>query len=159
MIADGMRNGYPPCSESNSLEKSASSALIVVVQDDPAVLIEHIRQLRSDAVIVPIDFESRLSRNQRSTKIPDQVDLTARQLEVLHHVLLGYTNKQIGRILNISAFTVRNHVSKLLRLLNVSTRWQLRALNAGQFCSASTADAAIEGKSSSDWTTPSSSHP
>lgn len=124
--------------------------MIVVVQDDPAVLIEQIRQLRSDAVIVPIDCQARPSRNQEPTKIPDQVDLTARQLEVLHHVLLGYTNKQIGRMLNISAFTVRNHVSKLLRLLNVSTRWQLRALNAGQYRSATKGDPAIEGKSSSD---------
>lgn len=146
MIVAGMRNVHTLCSESNTLSKSASSALIVVVQDDPAVLIEHIRQLRSDAVIVPLDFEARPSRNRGPTKIPDQVDLTARQLEVLHHVLLGYTNKQIGRILNISAFTVRNHVSKLLRLLNVRTRWQLRALNAGQLCSLSTADSAIVGK-------------
>lgn len=145
-----MRNARTQCSERSSLAQSASSALIVIVKEDPSRIIQHIREIHSDALIVPIDIQARPLRDQEPTKIPDQVHLTVRQIEVLHHVLLGHSNKQIGRILNISAFTVRNHVSKLLRLLNVSTRWQLRALNAGQYCSATTADPAIAGKSSCD---------
>lgn len=48
--------------------------------------------------------------------------LTARQLEVLSLIAVGNTNKEIGRALDISPFTVRSHVSEILRVLNVSTR-------------------------------------
>jgi DNA-binding NarL/FixJ family response regulator len=49
-------------------------------------------------------------------------DLTARQREVLQHVCEGRSNKEIGRILEISPLTVRTHVSSLLRALGVETR-------------------------------------
>ena len=48
--------------------------------------------------------------------------LTARQLEVLRFITVGKTNKEIGRALDISPFTVRSHVSEILRVLHVSTR-------------------------------------
>jgi two-component system, NarL family, response regulator len=46
-------------------------------------------------------------------------DLTERELEVLKMLARGLTNKEIGRALNISGNTVRNHVNSIIEKLEV----------------------------------------
>lgn len=55
------------------------------------------------------------------------MDLTRRESDVLQLLLLGKTNKQIALDLNISDYTVRDHVSTLLRKRGIRTRMELIA--------------------------------
>lgn len=70
--------------------------------------------LLPDADIIPTGLQPALFAEHDSTKVQAQLTLTARQLEILHYVTKGMTNKEIARIPGISNFAVRNHVSKML---------------------------------------------
>jgi transcriptional regulator EpsA len=50
--------------------------------------------------------------------------LTVREKEILRWIHLGKSNFEIGTILGISPLTVKNHVQKILRKLNVRNRTQ-----------------------------------
>ena len=50
--------------------------------------------------------------------------LTKRELQVLRHIALGLSNKEIGQSLGISVETVKEHVQNILRKIEVSDRTQ-----------------------------------
>ena len=54
----------------------------------------------------------------------EDYDLSARESEILAWVALGKTNPEIGSILGISTFTVKNHVQRILKKLDVTNRTQ-----------------------------------
>ena len=54
----------------------------------------------------------------------NQVPLTNRELQVLRHVALGLSNREIGRSLSISIETVKEHVQNILRKIDASDRTQ-----------------------------------
>ena len=56
---------------------------------------------------------------------PDlEITLTRRELEVLRKVARGMTNKQIAKLLFISAETVKEHIQNILRKIGVTDRTQ-----------------------------------
>ena len=59
--------------------------------------------------------------------------LSRRELNVLHHVAGGLSNKQVALRLGISEWTVRNHLSRIFGKLGVVTRTEavVIALRAG----------------------------
>ena len=66
-----------------------------------------------------------------TSRIPRYVDemasdqvLSGREVQVLNWVRNGKTNQEIAMILDISPLTVKNHMQKILRKLNVSNRAQ-----------------------------------
>ena len=56
---------------------------------------------------------------------PELDQLSPREREVLRLIARGYTYKEVGRDLGISAKTVESHVSSVLRKLQLSTRHEL----------------------------------
>ncbi len=64
--------------------------------------------------------EAMAQRKNVSTDIP----LTNRETQVLRHIALGLSNREIGRSLEISIETVKEHVQNILRKIDATDRTQ-----------------------------------
>jgi DNA-binding CsgD family transcriptional regulator len=64
----------------------------------------------------------------------DGLRLSDREHEIMHWVGCGKTNHEIGMILGISQFTVKNHLQRIFRKIDVRNRAQAitRLLALGQ---------------------------
>lgn len=112
------------------------TTLIVVSMVDDPTLIDQVMALGADGFIgkniapeeigqalLAIREGEVLVKFAPSGLLPlDTHTLTARQQDVLRLIAQGKTNKEIAKALDISPFTVRIHVSSLLRVLGVSSR-------------------------------------
>jgi two-component system, NarL family, response regulator len=79
-------------------------------------MIEAIKNVHSGKRYIPRDIAARLAERMM------RAELTARELEILSVLAKGLTNKQIGKVLNISQNTVKNHVNSVIEKLEVSDR-------------------------------------
>ena len=62
--------------------------------------------------------------NTRKRPEGEDMPLTNRESQVLRHVALGLSNKEIGQSLGISVETVKEHVQNILRKISVHDRTQ-----------------------------------
>ena len=60
-------------------------------------------------------------RRPRQT-VSEDIPLTKRELQVLQHVALGLSNREVGKSLGISVETAKEHVQNILRKLDVNDR-------------------------------------
>jgi DNA-binding NarL/FixJ family response regulator len=58
------------------------------------------------------------------TKPTEEIPLTTRETQVLRHVALGLSNREIGKSLSISIETVKEHVQNILRKIALTDRTQ-----------------------------------
>ncbi|MCU0932228.1 MAG: transcriptional regulator EpsA [Serpentinimonas sp.] len=61
---------------------------------------------------------------EADTLANDELGLSSREQDIMEWVRAGKTNQEIGMILDISAFTVKNHVKRIFKKLNVVNRAQ-----------------------------------
>ena len=68
----------------------------------------------------------RMARTMSSRQLldDDQIQLTPRETQVLRHLALGLSNKEVGRSMKISVETVKEHVQNILRKLQMTDRTQ-----------------------------------
>jgi DNA-binding NarL/FixJ family response regulator len=94
---------------------------------------------------------SLIGHSQTASAALSDVALTSRQVEILRLVSDQRSNKEIGRALELSHFTVRNHLSALYRLFGVNGRHDLmvRASAAGGLRPARMT--AVEGGGGDQW--------
>ncbi len=57
-----------------------------------------------------------------TSKLRGNYALTARESQILRHLALGLSNKDIARSLTISVETVKEHVQNILRKINANDR-------------------------------------
>jgi DNA-binding NarL/FixJ family response regulator len=100
-------------------------------------IVTAVRQvLRGESLLQPdlaTQLLRRLASDARAQPAPPQVDLTARELDVLRLLAGGQTNREIARSLVVSLSTVKSHVEHIIRKLDVSDRTQaaVRAIALG----------------------------
>ena len=62
--------------------------------------------------------------DRREAPLDKSIPLTKREMQILRHLALGLSNREIGQSLGISVETVKEHVQNVLRKLKVSDRTQ-----------------------------------
>lgn len=123
--------------------RQATGSLIrIIIETDRADLARLIKSKLPEgsyltiAEIGPVGRSERLALGPEGSDEFDTTMLTTRQHDVLRLLMTGLANKEIGRELDLSHFTVRNHVSQIFRLLGVSSRKEaivkLKARNLDQ---------------------------
>ena len=78
---------------------------------DPEQVCDTIREVFAGKSSVPHDLAAKLVDSMA------QPELSERELQILKQMALGKSNKEIGKILYISKYTVKNHVSAILKKL------------------------------------------
>ena len=74
-----------------------------------------------------------MHRNAPTPNVRDQLNLTPREIQVLRHIGLGLSNKEIASSLGISVETVKEHVQNILRKVGANDRTDaaVRAVRMG----------------------------
>lgn len=104
---------------------------------DAQELVQTIRDVASGYYLAD---DKRMSREERDIWLEEQIDestgpymidteghyipLSPREMQILEHVTLGMINKEIANKLGISQQTVKNHMTSILKKLNVKDRTQ-----------------------------------
>ena len=89
-----------------------------------AVMLSALQLVFAGGIYVPPEILRREESAVGDGRPPAPVDLglTERQMQVLALMLRGKSNKSIGRALDLSEPTVKNHVTAILRALRVTNR-------------------------------------
>jgi len=121
---------------------NAGAAGYILKDVEPAKVIDAIHRVHEGESFIPSDLMTKVFRefkklaahSNKATAAaldqpPQETDpnaerLTSRELEVLQAIVNGKTNREIANLLFISEKTVKNHVTNILKKLDLSDRTQ-----------------------------------
>ena len=104
----------------NSIRAGANGYFLK--KTDPEKLIEGIREVVEGGAPMTASVARRILNffnEQAAIKTSNTFNLSAREIEVLIFLVKGYSQKMIAGELNISCFTVNNHLAKIYEKLHV----------------------------------------
>jgi DNA-binding NarL/FixJ family response regulator len=104
-----------------ALRAGASGYLLKSIT--PYDLVRALRAVAVNGTPLHPRIASRILRRLSHPPEP-QPELTAREQEILQLLAQGYTNAEIARKLVINQYTVRSHVCRILKKLNLANRTQ-----------------------------------
>lgn len=120
-------------SDKTCTRQRSQIALVAIIDPDDMATVAQLRAILPKGALlptsVPVDAGTRTGAGGVMRRGFPQ--LTGRQQAILSLLLHDLSNKEIGRALSISHFTVRNHVSQLLRALAAPSRKAAIAMMRG----------------------------
>jgi two-component system, NarL family, response regulator len=93
---------------------------------EPEQVCDTIREVFAGRSSLPRDLAAKLVDSMA------QPELSERELEILKQMARGKSNKEIGQVLYISEYTVKNHVRSILKKLNAIGRTEAIAIATGR---------------------------
>jgi DNA-binding CsgD family transcriptional regulator len=66
-----------------------------------------------------------ISRVKNLEQLKERYKISARELDVIHHIIVGNSNKEIAEILNVTESTVKTHIASIYDKLNIKNRVEL----------------------------------
>lgn len=101
---------------------------------EPREVIAAIKKVAAGESVYPTDLMERVMEHYHKLEVKfgklqsaaaiSDLTLTSRELEILRYIVEGMSNKEIAAALFISEKTVKNHITSLLRKLDVEDRTQ-----------------------------------
>jgi two-component system nitrate/nitrite response regulator NarL len=118
------------CDEKHFLDAVRSGVKGYLLQDASASdVVATVRAVfRGEAICPPqlcaalFRFVAQSARDASLQNSPSRPDLTLRQQQLVSLVAKGLTNKEIASHLNLSEFTVRNHIHRILKQVDAESR-------------------------------------
>jgi len=128
--------------EDRELVMSAAAGAYGIIPKDVEleILVRSLRQVADGQRLLPLPSPDQAgSREQRNIAVSDNAltVLTERERQIMRLVSEGLSNKEIGRRLNISDGTIKQHLHHIYQKLEISNRTVLAALAIAQNSSTS----------------------
>src|SRR5258706_8537062 len=122
--------------EDRELVMSAAAGAYGIIPKDVEleILVRSLRQVADGQRLLPLPSDQAGSREQRNIAVSDNAltVLTERKRQIIRLVSEGLSNKEIGRRLNVSDGTIKQHLHHIYQNLEISNRTVLAALAIAQ---------------------------
>jgi len=122
--------------EDRELVMSAAAGAYAIIPKDvePEILVQSLRQVADGQRLLPVPSDQAVSQVQSAIAVTGNAltVLTERERQIMCLVSEGLSNKEIGRRLNISDGTIKQHLHHIYQKLEISNRTVLAALAISQ---------------------------